>query len=205
MVQSSLLLRSKLKRPGLKLFLPIHIIFILNPGTKWLKKMGGLHKMMNWNGPIMTDSGGFQTFSLGVAYKYGISKFIAASVPPIEMVEEAYDKLRQNKKAKVTEDGVEFQSIIDGSKHFLSPEKSVEIQHNLGADIIFAFDECTSPHAGYEYLKQSMERTHRWAKRSLDCHSRILENMRMAGPAIFGIVQGGRDESLRKESARYIS
>ncbi|OHB09866.1 MAG: tRNA guanosine(34) transglycosylase Tgt [Candidatus Zambryskibacteria bacterium RIFCSPLOWO2_02_FULL_39_26] len=195
----------QIKEAGAQIVLANTYHLYLEPGDEMVKKMGGLHKMMNWNGPIMTDSGGFQTFSLGVAYKYGISKFIAASVPPIEMVEEAYDKLRQNKKAKVTEDGVEFQSIIDGSKHFLSPEKSVEIQHNLGADIIFAFDECTSPHAGYEYLKQSMERTHRWAKRSLDCHSRILENMRMAGPAIFGIVQGGRDESLRKESARYIS
>jgi len=145
----------------------------LQPGDELVKSMGGLNKMMNWNGPTMTDSGGFQAFSLGVAYDYGISKFIASDSPSLEVVEEAYDTLRKNKKAQITEDGVKFQSIIDGSEHFLSPEKSIQIQHKLGADIIFAFDECTSPHAPYKYIKEAMERTHRWAERSLIEHQKL--------------------------------
>ncbi|MBI2627520.1 queuine tRNA-ribosyltransferase [Candidatus Nomurabacteria bacterium] len=145
----------------------------LQPGDELVGKAGGLYKFMNWNGPIMTDSGGFQAFSLGVAYDYGVSKFIATDAPLPEIVEEAYNITRKNKKAFITEDGVKFQSMIDGSEHFLSPEKSIEIQHNLGADIIFAFDECTSPHASYEYIKEAMERTHRWAERSLARHQKL--------------------------------
>ena len=109
---------------------------------------------------------------------------------------EAYDTLRKNKKAHITEDGVKFQSIIDGSEHFFSPEKSIQIQNNLGADIIFSFDECTSPHAPYEYIKEAMERTHRWAKRSLDANH--------SSQALFGVIQGGRYQDLREASARVI-
>lgn len=111
------------------------------------------------------------------------------------------------KMAKVTEDGVEFKSIIDGSKHFFTPERSMEIQKSIGADIIFAFDECTSSLASKEYQKEAMDRTHRWAKRSLDHFAKIwskvggLEN---TSQSLFGIVQGGRYEDLRKESARMI-
>lgn len=175
----------------------------LEPGDEAVKKMGGLNQMMRWPGPTMTDSGGFQAFSLGVAYDYGIGKFIAADAPAPEIVEEAYDAKRVNHKAKITEDGVEFQSVIDGSTHFFSPEKSIQIQQNLGADIIFAFDECTSPHASYEYLREAMERTHRWAERCLieNCKLKI-ENSNPQ--ALFGIVQGGRHEDLRRESARVI-
>ncbi len=206
----------------------------LQPGDELVAKAGGLHKFMNWSGPIMTDSGGFQAFSLGVAYDYGISKFIASDSPLPEIMEEAYDILRKNKKAHITEDGVKFQSIIDGSEHFLSPEKSIGIQHNLGADIIFAFDECTSPHAPYEYIKEATERTHRWAKRSLEEHQKLCSEKKvsLAGslspsadgalplgpsacetprnrtffspPALFGIVQGGRYKDLREESAKTI-
>ena len=178
----------------------------LEPGDEVVKNMGGLAKMMNWRqsdgsaAPTMTDSGGFQAFSLGVAFDYGVSKFIAADAPAPEILEEAYDKLRKNKKAEITEDGVKFQSIIDGSEHFLSPEKSIQIQHNLGADIIFAFDECTSPHASHEYLEEAMERTHRWAQRSLAEHQK-LENKNQA---LFGIVQGGRYQDLREKSAKII-
>jgi queuine tRNA-ribosyltransferase len=173
----------------------------LQPGDEIVREAGGIGKFMNWPGPTMTDSGGFQAFSLGVAFEYGISKFIAADSPSLEMVEEAYDINRKNKKAEITEDGVKFQSVIDGSEHFFSPEKSIQIQHNLGADIIFAFDECTSPHASYEYLKEAMERTHRWAERSLKEHKK-LENKNQA---LFGIVQGGRYQDLREESAKIIS
>ena len=94
----------------------------LQPGDKLIAKAGGLHKFMNWRGPIIIDSGGFQAFSLGVAYDYGISKFIASDSPSPEIVTEAYDTLRKNKKAHITEDGVKFQSIIDGSEHFYRPK-----------------------------------------------------------------------------------
>lgn len=144
----------------------------LEPGEKIIREHGGLHGFMNWQGPIMTDSGGFQAFSLGVAYGQGINKFIGADAPSEEVLERGYSD-KNEKKAKVTEDGVEFKSIIDGSIHFFSPEKSMQIQHDLGADIIFAFDECTSPHATKEYLREAMERTHRWAERSLGEHKRI--------------------------------
>lgn len=173
----------------------------LQPGIEKVHKMGGLHTMMNWQGPTMTDSGGFQAFSLGIAYGKGIGKFIAASTPSREDIEEAYDTERTDKKARITEDGVEFKSIIDGSTHFMSPEDSMKIQHAIGADIMVAFDECTSPHATYEYLKEAMDRTHRWAKRSLDAHriSSCSENQ-----GLLGVVQGGRYKDLREESAKVI-
>ncbi len=169
----------------------------LEPGDLEIKQMGGLHKMMNWNRPTMTDSGGFQAFSLGVAYGNGIGKFISADAPEPELIENL-DTQNIERAAKVTEEGVEFKSIIDGSKHFLSPEKSIQIQHNIGADIIFALDEFTSPHAPFEKIKETIERTERWAKRCL------VEHGKKNSQALFGIVQGGRYEVLRKESATKI-
>ncbi len=172
----------------------------LEPGDELVKKGGGLHRFMNWNGPTMTDSGGFQVFSLGAAFGKGVTKF--ASTTEVEFSVEV-DLDMQSKSilplAKIDEEGVDFRSHIDGSAHRLTPEKSLQIQHNIGADIIFAFDECTSPQAPYEYQKEALDRTHRWAKRSLDEHKRL------GGPqALFGIVQGGKHEDLRKESARQI-
>ncbi len=182
----------------------------LQPGEKIVKEAGGLGKFMNWPGPTMTDSGGFQAFSLGVAYGGKFSKFIAADSPLPEEVIEAYDENKE-KKAKITEEGVEFRSIINGSTHFFSPEKSIQIQRDLGADIIFAFDECTSPHAPENYLREAMERTHRWAERCLaeknqrfPLLSGIAKGIFDFSPALFGIVQGGRSEKLRKESAKVI-
>jgi len=167
----------------------------LQPGDELVAKSGGLHKFMNWKGPMMTDSGGFQAFSLGAAFGKKISKLKSeASADTAENEEPAL--------AKITEDGVVFKSHIDGSEHFFTPEKSMEIQHNLGADIIFAFDECTSPTADYDYQKEAMERTHRWAKRSLEAHLANKEASDKQG--LFGIVQGGRFEDLRKESAQII-
>ena len=169
----------------------------LEPGEKIIKKASGLHNFMNWQGPIMTDSGGFQAFSLGAAYGNKLSKFIGEESPAQEEIDEAYREARE-KKAKITEDGVEFKSIIDGSAHFFSPEKSIQIQNDLGADIIFTFDECTSPHASKEYLKEAMQRTHRWAERCLVEHKNGKQQL-------FGIIQGGRYEDLRKESAKAIA
>jgi queuine tRNA-ribosyltransferase len=171
----------------------------LEPGDESIKAAGGLHTFMNWNGPTMTDSGGFQVFSLGAAFGNRSSK-IAGTKDRDEREEERALPKEDPPLAKVTEDGVEFRSHIDGGKHFFTPEKSIEIQHNIGADIIFAFDECTSPYAPREYQKEALLRTHRWAKRSLSRHDELGGNQ-----ALFGIVQGGRLEDLRKESARAIS
>ena len=167
----------------------------LQPGDARLAKAGGLHNFMNWHGPTFTDSGGFQAFSLGAAFNNNASKIADRN---IEI--DRNDENQPERFAKVTEEGVEFKSVIDGSTHFFTPEKSMEIQHNIGADIIFAFDECTSPHASYEYQKEAMERTHRWAQRSLEYHKAHNTH----DQALFGIVQGGRYEDLRKESAETI-
>ena len=136
----------------------------LRPGHKLIEKAGGLHKFMNWDRPILTDSGGFQVFSLG----------------PLR---------------KIREEGVEFRSHLDGSKHFISPEIAVEIQNSLGSDIMMAFDECAPYPADYEYVKQSLERTTRWAERCLQSHARQHDQ------ALFAIVQGGLYEDLRIQSA----
>ncbi len=193
----------------------------LQPGDEVVRNAGGIHKFMNWNGPTMTDSGGFQAFSLGAAFGEKVSKIggIEASEPTAETFSSTTERQKPLGRhparpsveekvstvgsplplAKITENGVEFRSHLDGSKHFFTPEKSIQIQHNIGADMIFAFDECTSPTAPYEYQKEALERTHRWAKRSLDEHKKLM------GPqALFGIVQGGRFEDLRKESAHVI-
>lgn len=165
----------------------------LEPGEKILKEAGGFAKFMNWTEPTFTDSGGFQAFSLGAAFGSGVGK-IASGEVTVDEPSSVHDSL-----AKVDEDGVTFKSVIDGSTHRFTPERSMEIQHTIGADIMFAFDECTSPLAPHKYQREAMERTHRWAKRSLDAHKKAN-----TGQALFGIVQGGRYEDLRKESARTI-
>lgn len=170
----------------------------LQPGDELVGQAGGLHKFMNWNGPMMTDSGGFQVFSLGAAFgEGGVSKFAKEGVQTKEKME-AEDQTA--KLAKVDDEGVTFRSHIDGSEHRFTPESSMAIQHNLGADIIFAFDECTSPSADYDYQKEAMERTHAWAKRSLAAHQKLGTDKQ----GLFGIVQGGRHQDLREESARVI-
>jgi queuine tRNA-ribosyltransferase len=197
----------------------------LQPGDEAVKEMGGLGKMMNWSGPTMTDSGGFQVFSLGAAYKKGISKVLQITDPSL-MIPERFDDSDAPRLAKIGQDGVSFTSHLDGSVHYITPEKSIQIQHNIGADIIFAFDECTSPNEDLKYQGEALDRTHAWAKRSLDEHVKLesqkiesgkrslLEEERSDGKgetlrsfpqALFGIVQGGRDEELRKKSARFIS
>ncbi len=137
----------------------------LRPGADLIEKAGGLHKFMNYDGPILTDSGGFQVFSLV-----------------------------KNKKKDITEEGVHFKSHIDGSKLFLTPELSIQIQNKVDSDIAMSFDECPPASASYEYLKNSVLRTIRWAKRGKDVHSNERQ-------ALFGIVQGGAYQDLRKLSA----
>jgi queuine tRNA-ribosyltransferase len=138
----------------------------LRPGDELVRDMGGLHKFMQWHRPMLTDSGGFQVFSLA-------------------------------QTRKIDDDGVTFKSHIDGSTHRFTPEKSVAIQENLGADIIMAFDECSDPN-DHAYSKLAMERTHRWAERSLRAQTRPDQ-------ALFGIIQGGVQADLRAASATFIS
>lgn len=175
----------------------------LEPGDEIVRDAGGLHSFMGWNGPLITDSGGFQVFSLGEAFEKGVSK-IAHEIPPDEGLM-VYDKklsLAQARLARIDEEGVTFTSHRDGTTHRFTAERSIEIQHNLGADIIFTFDECTSPAAPYEYQKEASDRTHRWAKRSITAHRQNLAAAKKQ--AIFGVVQGGRFSDLRKESALFL-
>lgn len=181
----------------------------LQPGDEFVKNHGGFAKMMHWHGPTFTDSGGFQVFSLGQALGHGVSKIatseeISKSEASKNKREKKEDESSVHEKlAFIDEDGVTFKSIIDGSSHRFTPEISMQIQHRLGADIFFAFDECTSPLAPKDYQIEAMNRTHRWAKRSLDEHKRLgVSEATGMEQALFGVVQGGAYEDLRRESAR---
>lgn len=175
----------------------------LQPGDELIKKAGGFAKFMNWRNasgeiaPTMTDSGGFQVFSLGAAYGKEMGKVVSITDPSFMIPERSMGS--EAPLAKIGNDGVSFKSHLDGTLHYITPEKSMEIQHNLGADIIFAFDECTSPTENLRYQEEALDRTHAWAKRSLEFHKSKNTNQ-----ALFGIVQGGRDENLRKKSASVI-
>ncbi|MCA9362387.1 tRNA guanosine(34) transglycosylase Tgt [Candidatus Kaiserbacteria bacterium] len=180
----------------------------LQPGDDVVKAAGGLHKFANWDLPTMTDSGGFQVFSLGAAFGKGVTKFAKGDVS--EDAEKTalnvYSKeiaREHGKLCVIDEEGVTFTSHHDGSMHRFTAERSIEIQHNIGADIIVAFDECTSPTAGKEYQQEAMERTHRWAKRSILAHKQNYEALKRQG--LYGVVQGGRFLDLRQESARTLA
>ncbi len=157
----------ELKEIGSEIILSNTYHLYLRPGNEIVKRAGGLHKFMNWDKPILTDSGGFQVFSLGDLNE-------------------------------ISEEGVKFQSHIDGSYHFMRPEDSVNIQNDLGADIIMAFDECAPYPTDYDYALEAMERTHRWAERSKNAHKRDDQ-------ALFGIIQGAFYEDLRVESAKVLA
>lgn len=153
----------------------------LRPGEDIIRQAGGLHRFMNWNRPILTDSGGFQVFSLG-------------------------------NMRKITEEGAKFKSYIDGSMHMMTPEKSVQIQHALGSDIVMAFDECVEPNAEKRYVADSLQRTTRWLARCKAEHDRHAEEMggesltlgEGCNQVLFGIMQGGMFHDLRRESAAQI-
>ena len=155
----------ELKSIGSQIILSNTYHLYLKPGQEIIRKADGLHRFMNWDRPILTDSGGFQVFSL-------------------------------NKTRKITEEGVQFRSHIDGSKHFISPEKSMEIQNDLGSDIMMAFDECVPYPASYEYTEDSMKRTLRWLKRCKDYHKNTDKQN------LFGIIQGSMYKDLREYSAK---
>ena len=185
----------------------------LQPGAETVARHGGFAKMMHWEEggrvlPTFTDSGGFQVFSLGAAYDTGVSKIATSSQlsakqkQTIDEKGEIKIKSSKTQMARIDEDGVTFKSFIDGSSHRFTPESSMQIQHALGADIFFAFDECTSPLAPYDYQIKAMERTHRWAKRCIDEHKRLgVSEATGEQQALFAVVQGGAYEDLRKQSA----
>ncbi len=160
----------------------------LRPGEKLVKEMGKLHNWMKWSGPILTDSGGYQVFSL--AQNKGHNK---------NTEKNAVGKI----SVKIDENGVEFQSHLDGSKHYFTPERVMQIEHDLGADIIMAFDECAPADSSEEYFRKAMVRTHNWLVRCKTEHEKLLaENGE--DRALFGIVQGGMSPELRVESAKFV-
>ncbi len=175
---------------------------MLRPGVEIINQSGGIHRFMNWNKPIFTDSGGFQIFSLGVAYDKGL---VAVTQGKDGSVDGRTGLKRQ--LIKVTDKGVHFKSHLDGSKMFITPERSMEIQHLIGADIHMCFDELTSPLAGYEYVEKAMNRTHLWAERCLSRHIELNKKHRLKGEleqALYGVVQGAREETLRRQSAQFL-
>lgn len=174
----------------------------LQPGDSVVQKAGGLHKFSNWKKPMFTDSGGFQVFSLGSAYGKGITKITKHDNGEEELILPGNTEDGMAKLASVDSDGVMFRSHINGDAHYFTPEKSIDIQHNLGADIIFAFDECTSPNESIHYQKESLERTHRWAKRCLEHHN---NSQYKESQGLFAVVQGGKYKELREESATVLS
>jgi len=165
----------------------------LRPGEDLVRDFGGLAKFMSWDGPTITDSGGFQVFSLGQM--------------KIKLVQEG--ECTEVKLIKIKDDGVVFRSHIDGSEHFFTPEISIEIQKKLGADLILAFDECVPHPSTHEYTKEAMKRTHKWAIRSLKAFQKdnppLPQGLRRGKQALYGIIQGGIYQDLRKESAKFIS
>lgn len=166
----------------------------LRPGHRIVKKLGGLHQFMNWSGPIVTDSGGFQVFSLGFGLEHGVGKIAGVFPGQVNQLPKAV----KPKLVKIDNQGVEFKSHLDGSLHQLTPKKSIQIQEALGADIILAFDECTSPLSSYQYTKRAMQRTHRWAEI-------CLKTKKRKDQFLFGIIQGGQWQDLRLASAQFIS
>ncbi len=159
----------------------------LNPGQKIIKKAGGLHGFMNWDKPIFTDSGGFQIFSMG----HGTVA---------DEIKGRGNRHKQKTLLKLSEEGAVFKSYLDGSEHLLTPEKSIQIQHDLGADMIAVLDECTPFHVSKRYTEKSMKMTHRWLLRCIDEHKKLKSKQ-----ALYGIIQGGVYPDLRKASTEFVA
>lgn len=167
---------------GIEILLVNALHLYLQPSESVISGIGGIHKFMAWQKPILSDSGGFQAWSFG--------------------------KKEGKKLSVIADEGIKFYSPLDGSSHFITPEKSIEIQYKLGADIIMAFDECSPDTNDREYAEKSMARTHRWAVRSLKKHQELSKKREDKGktpPLIFGIIQGGIFKDLREESAKFIT
>lgn len=163
---------------------------MLQPGSKIVQAMGGLHKFMSWDGPMLTDSGGFQIFSLQ-------HKSVAQEIKSSRKLQSLSDRSLLG----ISEEGAVFKSYLDGSRHLLTPEKSIEVQRELGADIILVLDECTPFNVDKEYTRASMEMSHRWAARSYDEFNRHADGNQV----LYGIIQGGVYDDLRKESCDFVN
>lgn len=187
----------QIKSTGAQAILSNAYHLYLQPGHDIVDEAGGVAAFENWDGPTYTDSGGFQVMSLGVGFK----KVLAMDVA--KLTEGDIRAAKKERLAHVDEDGVDFRSFIDGSKHRFTPEFSMQIQHGLGADIMFAFDELTTLVDTRQYQEASVDRTHRWAKRCLDEHDR-LTNERTHRPkqSLWGVVQGAQYEDLRRQATR---
>lgn len=172
---------------GLQLMFANTYHLMIQPGTEIIKESGGVHKFMNRNMPIITDSGGFQVFSLAYG---GVHSELKSKGT----------KKNDSSVLKVTEDGVLFRSYRDGKKILLTPETSIAAQKEIGADIMISFDELLPYHSGLEKVKSSLDRTHRWEKRSLDAHLSNKNNQ-----ALYAVIHGGLDKSLRKQSCDYLT
>jgi queuine tRNA-ribosyltransferase len=176
---------------------------MLRPGAEVVEKAGGLAKFMNWDGPTFTDSGGFQVFSLGMAYKKGIDATSHSTKGDADKAKHSGAQL-----AKVDDEGVSFRSHLDGSPLRMTPESSMQLQWQIGADIHMAFDELTAPLAEKAYLRRAMERTHTWAVRCKTEHDKQWASHQKQGrpyQALWPVVQGAREEDLRRESAKFLS
>jgi len=176
---------------GADIFMVNTFHFFCNERYRDVSRFKGLHNFLNIKYPLITDSGGFQVFSLGSGWDQGTGKIMTAKS------NNSHSGLKKINNVKITEKGVIFKSPYNGDKLEMTPEISIKIQEKLGADIIFAFDECTSPFDSYEYHQESLDRTHRWAKRSLDVFKKNNQEM-------FGIIQGGKFKDLREKSAKFI-
>ncbi|MCL4366181.1 tRNA guanosine(34) transglycosylase Tgt [Patescibacteria group bacterium] len=179
---------------GIQMILANTYHLMLRPGADLIEKFGGLHKFMGWDKPIMTDSGGFQVFSLGVALEHGGSKVVKSAKFKVQ----SEDEKQRPRLNKITEEGVTFQSHIDGSKHILTPEKSIKIQHQLGADLIVAFDDHESSKHTKKEMLESIELTEKWGLRSLKAHKGFEQKQLM-----YGVVHGGTHKDLRVGSAKF--
>lgn len=205
---------------GVQLFFVNTYHTYLRPGLSVIEQCGGLHNFMGWRGPIITDSGGFQVFSLGGKKLINVAISESAVLDRERFTQRMSRHEGQHHQVfpddykpvgelvAIDEDGVTFTSHWDGTKHRFTPERSIEIQHTLGSDIMIAFDECTLYPATPKYAKKALDRTHRWAQRSLDAHKTVWKDHAKAKKpyqALYGVVQGSVYEDLRKESARIIS
>lgn len=184
----------QLKEIGASVLMTNTYHLMLRPGSKVVEDLGGLHEFMKWDGPIMTDSGGFQVFSLGVALEQGVGKLLKE--------EEVQVRPRLN---RITEDGVIFQSHLDGAQHILTPEKSTDIQFQLNSDLMVGFDDLESPKYTYKETLKSLDLSDRWQKRSLERYEKIIKTKKDSfKPLLYGVTHGGVFQDLRIRSARFI-
>lgn len=178
----------QMRECGAEIILANTYHLFLNPGGPFVERQGGLHRMTDWHGPMLTDSGGFQIFSLGNGW----------------VADEIKGKRQhgtERKLVEISEDGAHFISYIDGTRHYLTPEISIQTQIQLGADLIVVLDECSPYNVTRDYTARSMELSHRWEKRSLDAYHAMTNGKQV----LYGIVQGGVYEDLRKESAGFVN